>query len=53
MSSFREELFHLSKDPNEQRNLAEDSGVQDVLRQLRTALERMTLGPLPPGRFHP
>ena len=49
----REELFRLSEDPNEQRNLAEDSGVQDVLRQLRTALERLTLGPLLPGRFQP
>jgi hypothetical protein len=49
----REELFPLSEDPNEQRNLAEGSGVQDVLRQLRTALERLTLGPLLPGRFQP
>jgi hypothetical protein len=53
VSSFRKELFRLSKDPNEQRNLAEDSGVQNVLRRLRTALERMTLGPLLPGRFQP
>jgi hypothetical protein len=53
VSSFREELFRLSEDPNEQRNLAEGSGVQDVLRQLRTALERLTLGPLLPGRFQP
>jgi hypothetical protein len=37
----------------EQRNLAEGSGVQDVLRQLHTALERLTLGSLPPGRFQP
>jgi hypothetical protein len=49
----REELFPLSEDPNEQRNLAEGSGVQDMLRQLRTALERLTLGPLLPGRFQP
>jgi hypothetical protein len=48
-----EELFRLSEDPNEQRNLAMDAGVQDVLRQLRTALERLTLGPLLPGRFQP
>jgi hypothetical protein len=43
----------LSEDPNEQRNLGEGSGVQDVLRQLRTALERLTLGPLLLGRFQP
>ena len=49
----REELFPLSEDPNEQRNLAEGSGVQDMLRQLRTALERLTLGPLLPDRFQP
>jgi hypothetical protein len=49
----REELFRLSEDPSEQRNLAEDSGVQDVLRQLCTALERLTLSPLLPCRFQP
>jgi hypothetical protein len=53
VSSFREELFRLSEDPNEHHNLAEDSGVHNVLRQLRPALERMTLGPLLPGRFQP
>jgi hypothetical protein len=49
----REELFPLSENANEQRNLAEGSGVQGVLRQLRTALERLTLGPLLPGRIQP
>jgi hypothetical protein len=49
----REDLFRLSADLNDQRNLAEDSGVQDVLRQLRTALELLTLGPLLRGRFQP
>jgi hypothetical protein len=53
VSSFREELFRLSEDPDERRNLAEDSGVQNVLRQLRAALERLTLDPLLPGRFQP
>jgi len=49
----REERFRLREHPNEQRNLAEGSGVQDVLRQLRTSLERLTLGPLLPGRSQP
>jgi hypothetical protein len=53
VSSYREELFRLNKDPNEQRNLAADSGVQDTLRQLRTAFEFMTLGPLLPSRSQP
>jgi len=47
----REELFHLSDDANEQRNLAGDPSAQTTLEQMRAALDRLTGGPLLPERF--
>jgi arylsulfatase A-like enzyme len=47
----REELFHLSEDANEQRNLAGDPSAQATLEQMRAALFRQTGGPLLPERF--
>ena len=49
----REELFHLSQDAKEQRNLAGDPTAQTTLRQMRAALDRLTAGPLLPERFSP
>ena len=49
----REELFHLSQDPGELRNLADDPSAQTTLRQMRAALDRLTQGPLLPERFNP
>jgi len=49
----REELFDLSKDPREQDNLAADPSMQRTLRQMRSALDRVTGGPLVPERFAP
>ena len=49
----REELFHLSEDPGEQRNLAGDPAARTTLQQMRAALDRLTGGPLSPGRFRP
>jgi arylsulfatase A-like enzyme len=48
-----EQLYHLTKDAREQRNLAQDPSVQDTLRRLRASLERWTGGPLLPSRFPP
>jgi len=47
----REELFHLSEDANEQRNLAGDPSAQTTLQQMRAALDALTEGPLLPERF--
>ena len=47
----REELFHVSEDANEQRNLAGDPRAQSTLEQMRAALSRLTGGPLLPERF--
>ena len=47
----REELFHLSEDAKEQRNLAGDPSAQTTLEQMRAALDRLTGGPLLPERF--
>jgi arylsulfatase A-like enzyme len=47
----REELFHLSEDAREQRNLADDPAAQPTLRKMRAALDELTGGPLLPGRF--
>ena len=44
----REELFHLSEDANEQRNLAGDPRTQSTLEQMRAMLSRLTGGPLLP-----
>jgi arylsulfatase A-like enzyme len=48
-----EELYHLSDDPNEQRNLAPLPGSQPELDRLRAGLSRLTGGPLTPARFKP
>ncbi len=48
-----EQLYHLTEDAREQRNLAQDPSVQDRLRRLRASLDRRTEGPLLPGRFPP
>jgi arylsulfatase A-like enzyme len=49
----REELFHLQKDGAEQHNLAADPAARPTLERMRTALDRLTAGPLLPGRFKP
>ena len=49
----REELFHLSEDPRETRNLARDPANQLTVEALRAALGRLTNGPLTPDRFKP
>jgi arylsulfatase A-like enzyme len=49
----REELFHLSEDPRERRNLAGDPAAQTILQQMRAALNTLTAGPLLPQRFSP
>ncbi len=48
-----EELFHLPRDPNEQSNRAEDPGARTTLQHMRATLDRLTEGPLLPGRFNP
>jgi arylsulfatase A-like enzyme len=50
-TDLREELFHVSQDAKEQRNLAGDPSAQTTLKQMRAALDRQTAGPLLPGRF--
>ncbi len=50
---FREELFHLSEDVREQRNLAGEPSAQAILQQMREALDHLTGGPLVRERFHP
>jgi arylsulfatase A-like enzyme len=47
----REELFHLSDDVKEQRNLAGDPSAQSILGQMRAMLDRLSGGPLVPERF--
>jgi arylsulfatase A-like enzyme len=49
----REELFHLLKDAGEQHNLATDPAARSMLERMRAALDRLTAGPLTPGRFKP
>jgi hypothetical protein len=46
-------LFRLSEDAKEQRNRAGDPFVQTVLQKMRAELDRVTEGPLLPGRFSP
>jgi arylsulfatase A-like enzyme len=46
-----EELFHLSEDAKEQRNLAVDPSAQATLEQMRAALERLTGATPSPERF--
>ena len=43
-AQIREELFHLSEDAKEQRNLAGDPSAQRILGKMRTALDRLTGG---------
>jgi len=50
-SDAREELFHLSDDANEQRNLAAEPAARPVLERMRGTMGRLTSGPLLPGRF--
>jgi arylsulfatase A-like enzyme len=47
----REELFRLSEDPKEQRDLARDPSSGATLRRMRAALSTLTAGPLLPRRF--
>ena len=47
----REELFHLSEDAGEQRNLAREPSARTTLEQMRAALDRLTAGPPGPERF--
>ncbi len=47
-----EELFHVSKDAKEQRNLARDPAARPILDRMRQTLGRLTGGPLMPGRFN-
>jgi arylsulfatase A-like enzyme len=47
----REELFHLSEDTKEQRNLASDPSAHARLEQMRRALDRLTGAPFPPERL--
>jgi hypothetical protein len=49
----REELFHLREDAQERHNLARDPAMQPTLGRMRTALGRLTAGPLTPQRFNP
>jgi arylsulfatase A-like enzyme len=49
----REELFHLSEDVLEQRNRAGDPAARATVDRMRTAVDRITGGPLLPTRFEP
>ncbi len=46
-----EELFHLSEDARERRNLAREPSAQATLERMRAALDRLSGGPLVPERF--
>ncbi len=48
-----EELYHLSKDGKEQRNLVDDPAARPSLEQMRARLKNLTGGPLTPERFNP
>jgi arylsulfatase A-like enzyme len=48
----REELYHLSRDADERRDLARDPASRPVLERMRDALGRLTGGPLDPSRFN-
>ena len=47
-----EELFHLTDDRHQERNLARDPAMRPILDQMRQTLERLGGGPLTPERFH-
>ena len=49
----REQLYHLSEDANEQRNLVNDRTVRPTLERMRKRLYELTGGPLSPERFNP
>jgi len=49
----REELFRIHDDAQEQQNLAGDPSMQPILQRMRAELDRLTGGPLTPGRFNP
>ncbi len=49
----REELFRTRDDAQEQRDLAGDPAMQPILLRMRAELDRLTGGPLTPGRFYP
>jgi len=46
-----EELYHLSDDAKEERNLAGHPSTRMTLKQMRAAMDRLTGGPLVPERF--
>ncbi len=46
-----EQLYRLTDDAGEQRNIASDPSVQETLRRLRANLDQRTEGPLLPNRF--
>ncbi len=46
-----EKLFHVTEDAKEQRNLTEDPSSRTILERMRSALRRLTEGPLVPERF--
>lgn len=48
----REELFRLSTDPREERDLARNPASRPVLERMRDAMGGLTGGPLDPGRFN-
>jgi arylsulfatase A-like enzyme len=47
----REQLFHLSEDANEQRDLAAEPSARTTLERMRAALDHLSGGPLLPERF--
>jgi arylsulfatase A-like enzyme len=47
-----EELFHLTEDAKEQRNLAGDPSARRTLEQMRAVLDRLTAGHLMPERIN-
>ena len=50
--NLHEELFHLSVDANEQRNVARDPAAQPILDRMRQTLLQLTGGPLTQERFN-
>jgi arylsulfatase A-like enzyme len=49
----REQLYHLTADPNEQHNLADLPSARATLERMRKTLSRLTEGPMLPERFKP
>ena len=49
----REELFHLSEDASERRNLAGDPAARATSSGCERPWAVLTAGPLSPGRFNP